>query len=73
MNITKKVVDSVLKNQEQLFINIGTYRDILVQICPLFANFRPVKFRSRDRAPPNSVRIKPLKALMMCPNFSFAH
>ena len=51
----KKVVDSVLKNRLPFFINIGNYRDILVQIRQLFAHFRPVKFWSRDWAPLNSV------------------
>ena len=56
MNITKrKVVDRVLKNHKPFFINIGTYRNIPVQICPLFAAFRILKLRSRDRAYPNSV------------------
>ena len=55
----RKVVDSVLKNYKPFFINISTYRDILVQIRPLFADFRPVKIRSRDRAPPRSVFKKP--------------
>ena len=29
-------------------------RDTLVQICPLFADFRPVKFRSRGRGRPQT-------------------
>ena len=59
MNITKrKVVDSVLKNHKPFLINIGNYRDILVQIRQLFAHFWPVKFWSHDRMPPNSVCIK---------------
>ena len=63
MNINKrKVVDSTFKNYKPFFIKIDTYRDISVQIRPLFANFRPVKFRSRNQTPPNSVRIKPSKA-----------
>ena len=45
----RKVVDSVLKNHKPFFINIGNYRDISVQIRQLFANFRSVKFWSRDR------------------------
>ena len=60
MYLTKRaVVDSVFKNYNPFFNNIDTYRDILVQIRPLFADFRPVKFRSCDRSPSNSVRIKP--------------
>ena len=56
MNITKrKTVDSVLKNRKPFFINIGNYRDILVQNRPLSAYFWPVKFWSQDRAPPNLV------------------
>ena len=59
MNITKrKAVHSVLKNHKPFFINIGNYRDISVQNCPLSAYFWPVKFWSRDRAPPNLVCIK---------------
>ena len=54
MNITKtKVFDSVFKNHKPISINIGNYRDISVQIRPLFAHFRPVKFWSLDRPPPN--------------------
>ena len=62
MNITKRkaVVDNVLKSQKLFFINIGNYRDISVQNCPLSAHFWPVKFRSRDRVPPNLVSIKHL-------------
>ena len=51
MNITKKVFDSVLKNYKPFFINIGNYRNILIQIRQIFAHFRPVKFWSRDGAP----------------------
>ena len=73
MNITKrKPVDSVLKNHKPFFINIGNYRDISVQNRPLSAHFWPVKFWSRDRAPPNLVCIKHLQAPTLCPNFSFA-
>ena len=61
MNITKKkAVDSVLKNHKPFFINIGDYRDISVQNRPLLAHFRPVKFWSRDRAPPNLVCLEHL-------------
>ena len=74
MNIPNgKVVDSAFKNHKTFFINIGTYRDKTVQTCQLFANSRPVKFRSRDRASPNLVHIKSLLAPMLCLNFSFAH
>ena len=59
MNMTKhEVVDSVLKNHKPFLINIGNYRDILVQIHPPFAHFWLVKFWSRDRMPPNSICIK---------------
>ena len=72
MNTTKrKVVDSAVKNHKPFFINIGTYGDLPDQICPLFANLRLPKLQLRDRAFPNSVRIKPSFAPMLCPNFSF--
>ena len=48
------MVDSVLKIHKPFFIIKGNYQDISV-LTQLFANFRPVKFRSRDRALPNSV------------------
>ena len=55
-NITKRTVaDGVLKNHKPFFINIGNYRDISLQIRQLFAHLRPVKYWSRDRAPPNTV------------------
>ena len=58
MNITKrKVVDSVLKNHKPFFVNIGADRDISLQTRQLFVHFRPVKFCSRDRAPPNKTGI----------------
>ena len=62
MNIARrKGINHVFKNHKPFVINIRTYRDITsVYIRPLFAHFRPVIFRSRDHAPPNSVRIKPL-------------
>ena len=53
------------------FINIGTYRIIPVQICPLYANFGPLKARSCDWVPPNLVHLKPPFARMLCSNFSF--
>ena len=49
----KKVVDSMFKNRKSFFINIDNYRDISIKIRQLFDHFRPVKLRSRDRAPPN--------------------
>ena len=55
----QKVVNSVFKDYKPVFINGGAYRDISIQIRPLFADFRPVKFRSCDRTPPNLVPIKP--------------
>ena len=61
MNITKrKPVDSVLKNHKPFFINIGKYRDILVQNHSLSAHFWAVKFWSRDWVPPNLVCVKHL-------------
>ena len=70
MKITKrKVVNSVCKIHKQFFINISTYRDLSVYIRPLFIDFRPVKFRLRDRAPPNSMCIKRLYAPSLCPKF----
>ena len=61
MNITKKkVVDSVLKKQKNIFFNISNYQDISVQTRQLFANFPPVKFCLHDRAAPNSVGINHL-------------
>ena len=62
----------MLKNHKPFFINIGTHRDILVQNRLLFADFWPVKFRPRDRAPPNSVRIKHLLAPTLYPKSCFA-
>ena len=53
----------MLKNYKPFFINISYYRDISVQIRQLFAHFRPVKFWSRNRAPPSLVCIKQLQAL----------
>ena len=56
MNVTKrKAVDSVLQNHKPFFINIGITRDISIQNRPLSAHFWPVKFWSRDWAPPSSV------------------
>ena len=73
MNITKrKAVDSVLKNHKPFFINIGNYRDILVQNSTLSAHFWPVKFWSSNGAPPKLVCIKHLLAHTLSPNFRFA-
>ena len=61
----------MLKIHKSFFINIGIYRDILVQNRQLFAHFRTVTFWSRDRALSNSVCIKHLLVPILCPNFSF--
>ena len=53
----RRCINSVLKNHK-FFMNIGNCRDISDKICQLFAHFWPVKFWSRDRAPPNSICIK---------------
>ena len=73
MHITRrKAVDKVLKNHKPFFIDIGSIPDIPVQICRLSANFRPLKLRSRDRAPTNSVLVcvKPPSAPMLCSNLN---
>ena len=56
--IKRKVVDNMLKKQKPFFINIGNYRDTSMYARQLFAHFGPVKFWSRDWAPPNSLSIK---------------
>ena len=69
----QKVVNSVHKNNKP-FLSILIITEIYrLNFDQLFAHFRPVKFWSCDRVPPNSVYIKNLKALTLCPNFSFAH
>ena len=72
MKITiRKVLNSVLsvlKNHSLFLKNITTNRDKPLQNFPLFLNFRPRKFRSRDLVPSNLVRIHPLSLPMLCPN-----
>ena len=47
----QKTIDNERKNHKSFSINIGSYRDILVQNSPLSAHVRPVKFWSQDWAP----------------------
>ena len=71
MNMTmRKTVSSVFKNHKIFVINMGSYRDVPVQNCPLLADFWPLKSQSRDWAPSNLVGIQPLSAPMLQSNFS---
>ena len=73
MNTTKrKVVDRVFKNHKPLFINISDYRDISVQIRPLFANFLLVKRRFQDQAPSNLDSHQAFISTQVASKYSFA-
>ena len=50
--IVKKVVNMCLKTTN-IFVVIDAYRDILVKICPVFADFWPLNLGSREQAPQN--------------------
>ena len=61
---------SIFQHHKPFFINIDTYRDILVQIRPFFDNFWPLKLYVQYEAficPKYEVSICPT----LCPNFSF--
>ena len=74
MNMTmRKVVSSMFEQHKLFFIDVGSYRDIPLQNCPLFSDFRPLKSQSRDWAPPNLMCIQSPTAPTLCSNFIVPH
>ena len=70
MNVTiKNVVDNVFKYHKLFFINIGSYRDILVQTWPLFDNFWSLKLYVQYDVF-NCLKYDVSICPMVCPNFS---
>ena len=59
-----------VRKPQAFYIDIGSYRDILVENCPLFVDFWPLKSQSHAWVPSNLIHIQPVPATMLCSNFS---